>query len=226
MQSCAPRFRRPESSDAECGACPAARRCWDQPAPDSGLQARRQPRLDRSAALIQQGQQPDGVYVVVSGCLTLRETATNGFSRVVGFCLPGEIVGLEGWVRGAHPYTARSAGTTFVCRLNLPAAGSGHAGKPLLERLLIKCALQMDRSTRPWPGLPAPERVVAFLGDFAQRAQLKGNIDNAFKLPVTRADIASYLGLAEETVVRALGQLQAEQRLHVRGKTIRLCPGA
>jgi hypothetical protein len=37
---------------------------------------------------------------------------------------------------------------------------------------------------------------------------------------MTRAEIGSYLGLAEETVVRAIGQLRMGRRLRVQGKTV------
>ena len=214
-----PRF--PENSDAECADCPVAPRCWDALlAPGSGLHARRQPRLEHGEVLIEQGKQSSDVYVVVSGCLVLRETMTDSASCIVGFRLPGEIVGLESWVLGTHSYTALAAGTTFVCRLTLPPAGSGLASTPALEQLLIKCALLLYRGSRPWAGLPAGERVAAFLQNFIQRAQIKGSTHNAFRLPMTRAEIGSYLGLAEETVVRALGRMRVGRLLRVQGKTV------
>ena len=44
--------------------------------------------------------------------------------------------------------------------------------------------------------------------------------EERFRLPLTRADIGSYPGLAPETVVRALGHLSQAQRLSVRGRTV------
>ncbi len=80
----------------------------------------------------------------------------------------------------------------------------------------------MERNAPPWPGLPAIERVATFIADFAARARVKGSVSSPIKLPMTRADIGSYLGLAEETVVRALTQLRKRRLLRVRGKTLEL----
>lgn len=174
-----------------------------------GIRARPQPRLVHGSRLIRQGEQSRSVYLVVAGCLILRETATAGaVERTVGFRLPGELAGLEGWASSVQSFTAIATGTTSVCRLSVTPANQACSGA-LLERLLIKCTVQFERSAKSWRRLPAQERVAAFLEDFAQRSRVKGSV-TPLKLPMTRADIGSYLGLAEETVVRALTRLRSQ----------------
>jgi CRP/FNR family transcriptional regulator, anaerobic regulatory protein len=160
-----------------------------------------------------------GVYLIASGALILRGSRIGGQERVVGFRLPGELVGMEARARGAHPYTARALVATSVCLLNLPSAGAGQASISLLERLLLKCAAQLDLAA-PWPGLPASERVAAFVEDFARRTQQREGARGPIRLPMTRGDIGSYLGLAEETVVRSLRRLSSGPWLRVRGRNI------
>lgn len=162
------------------------------------------------------------MFLVVGGCLILRTSLPDGTARVTGFRLAGEIAGIEGWGRGAHGHTAEAAGPTYVCRLSRPSRGADPNGGRLLERLLLKCARQLDRAASPWASLPAVERVAAFVEDFAERVQVKGAAGAHFTLPMTRADIGSYLGLAEETVVRALGQLSRIDRLKVQGRTVQI----
>ena len=178
--------------------------------------------LERGALLLHQGEHIGAIYVVVNGCLILREALGDGGQRVAGLRLPGELLGVESYARGAYSYTAQAATEATVCRLLLPPAGSGRANAPLLERILLKYAVQPELTAAPWAGLPAVERVAAFIENYAQRAQVARGTDALVNLPMTRADIGSYLGLAPETVVRALGQLRGEQRLSVRGRTIRL----
>ncbi len=187
------------------------------------MRAERELRLERGAVLTLAPGPPRTVFVVVSGCLTLNETLADGTRRTAGFRLPGELVGLESWARGGNPYEIRAATASEVCRLTVPRPGHGAGNGALLERLLVKSAAQIDRAMRPWPGLPAMERVAAFVEDFLERAQIRGSATSKLRLPMTRADIGSYLGLAEETVVRALGRLKQVRRLEVHGKTVGPC---
>jgi CRP/FNR family transcriptional regulator len=210
-------------AEVDCAACPSAGRCWGElRLPIEGLRGRRAAVLERGEPLLRQGERTGTVYMVVNGCLILRESLTNGAQRVAGLSLPGELLGIEGYARGEHPCTAQAATEVSVCRLNLAAPGSGQASAALLERLLMKYAMQLERVAPPWAGLSAVERVVAFIENYASRAHVSRAPDGLFSLPLTRADIGSYLGLAPETVVRALGQLSGERRLSVHGRTIRL----
>ncbi len=208
----------------DCVGCPGARRCWSDDAgatdgsADVPFPARRGSQLEDGVTLFLEGERASAVYMVMSGCLMLRQSNIDGTERVVGFRLPGELVGMDSWIRGEHSYSARAAGMVGICRLHLPPAGSGGASRSLLDRLLLKCALQMERNAPPWPGLPAIERVATFIEDFAARARVKGSASSPIKLPMTRADIGSYLGLAEETVVRALTQLRKRRLLRVRAR--------
>ena len=52
----------------------------------------------------------------------------------------------------------------------------------------------------------AQDRVVGFLREMAQRGQHQGEFD----LPMTRRDIADYLGLTVETVSRTLSRLESD----------------
>ncbi|MHB1871141.1 MAG: Crp/Fnr family transcriptional regulator [Steroidobacteraceae bacterium] len=214
------RLRGVSSTETDCASCPSSRRCWGEALPTETVQARREPPLERGTRLIEQGEAP-GLYIVSSGCLVLRVNQSDGSQRVVGLRLPGELVGLESYAHGQQMYTAQAASPSTVCRLHLPALGTGPAHGALLERLLLKSAAQPDRASAPWAGLPAVERVAAFIENYSQRAHLPARED-PFKLPLTRADIGSYLGLAPETVVRALGHLSQAQRMAVRGRTVRL----
>lgn len=209
--------------ETDCAACPVARRCWgDLALPLEGVRARRSMPLERGAVLLHQGERMGAVYIVVRGCLILREDLARGGQRVAGLRLPGELLGIESYSSGAYSSTAEAATETVVCRLLLPAAGSGHSSSSLLERILLKVAAQPERTAAPWAGLSALERVAAFIENYALRARVPRPTETAFILPMTRADIGSYLGLAPETVVRALGQLQGSGRLSIHGRAVRL----
>lgn len=216
-------LRHSNRAIVDCGSCPQRGRCWEEaPLQGSGFLVQPEMRLERGAVLSIPSKPSQGVFVVVSGCLTLRETTTDGRQRVAGFRLPGELVGLESWARADHPYEIRAAIASMVCRPMLPRFGHGSGNSALLERLLAKSAAQIDHAMRPSPGLMAAERVAAFVEDYLRRAHVKGTSYGSVRLPITRADIGSYLGLAEETVVRALASLKRARRLDVHGRMISL----
>jgi CRP/FNR family transcriptional regulator len=209
----------------DCADCPTSRRCWegDPPAPKSGFLVQAAERLERNAVLTLPSNRSGMLFIVASGCVALRERLVDGRSRTAAYRLPGELVGLESWTRASHPYEIRAVAPSALCRLTLPRQAAGGVSSSVLERLLLKSAAQIDRAMRPWPALPATERVAAFIEDFVERARIKGSSSRQVRLPMTRADIASHLGLSEETVVRALATLKRSLRLEVNGKLVGLC---
>lgn len=211
-------------ADIDCADCLAARRCWGAPLEErSGIHARREGLLPKGTLLLRQGEPFGAIHIVVRGCLCLRETMLDGAERIVGFRVRGELVGIEGWARGHCTYTAEAAETTMTCRLSWPGASGKAAGSnALLQRLLAKTAIQLDRSSTPWSGLPAVERVAAFVEDFVRRARADHATREHVTLPMTRAQLGSYLGLAEETIVRALAQLRLRKRLDIQGRSVSL----
>jgi len=193
--------------DFDCADCPHAGRCWgDPPRAGAGILVTRRVVLEPGEPLFRQGERFDGVFVVTAGCIKLRETNSCGGEHIAALRTPGEIVGLEGWAQGRHPHAAIAATEARLCRLTMPPRG-GAVSVDLLERLLSKTAIQLERASRPWAGGPAVERVAAFVEDLAERLDDERLALAAARLPLTRAEIGSYLGLAEETVVRALAKL-------------------
>ena len=61
-------------------------------------------------------------------------------------------------------------------------------------------------------------RLAAFLNCLSERLKAHGMSGSEFKLNMSRGDIASYLGLATETVSRTLTKFQNEGMLTVSGK--------
>jgi CRP/FNR family transcriptional regulator, anaerobic regulatory protein len=182
--------------ETDCGRCVSAVRCWEeQLSADSGLLVRRQRPLAAGEFLFHQGEAFDAPFIVTSGCIALPESLPNGDERIAGFLSRGDIVGLESWADGTHCHGAQAVTAATVCRIKWSSRAPAHA---LTKPLLVKLARQLVRATRPWAGLSAADRVAAFVSDFEQRAGMA--------LPMTRMQIGLHLGLAEETVVRALAR--------------------
>lgn len=168
--------------------------------------------LDRGEHVFRTGDAADFVVFLKSGALKTYTLSPAGEEKVISFHFPGDLVGLESMGLRRQLLSAEALSPCRVCAL--PCEELQDAGSPLrpaLRRVLehasrrLRCdasmlALLAHRS--------AEERVAAFLLELARRLSDRGDPALRFELTMTRADIASYLALAVETVSRVLTRLQ------------------
>lgn len=166
----------------------------------SGFFVRRVRPLEAGEVLFREGSPFAGLHVVTSGCLSITQLLKDGTERIVAFRVPGEIIGLESCEEVAHRHGAQAVTSSTVCRLRWSAGGIRSRSSAVLRSLFTKASRQLEQGAPPWAGLPSVERVRAFIEDFESRTDQS--------LPMTRAHIGRYLGLAEETVVRAFAQIR------------------
>jgi CRP/FNR family transcriptional regulator, anaerobic regulatory protein len=205
-------MRSSHSKEVDCADCVASLRCWNEPvAPGTGIYVTRARPLAAGEALFVEGAPFDAPYMVTSGCMRLTELLSTGIERIVAFRVPGEIIGLESCTGPTHRYGAHAVNSATVCRMRW--SESGVSGRPVavLRLLLMKASGELGRPAPPWAGLPAVERVREFVEDFRRRT--------GQPLPMTRAQIGQYLGLAEETVVRAFAQLRRRSSANGEGES-------
>ena len=154
--------------------------------------------LEAGAVIFREGEKFEAPYIVTSGCMAITELLADGRERIVAFRVPGEVIGLESCDRRTHRYGAQALCQTSLCRMRWPSSATA-VRSPALLRALLSQATRSPPGVIPWPGLTAIERVRAFAEDFRARTDQP--------MPMTRAQIGSYLGMAEETVVRAFKAL-------------------
>jgi CRP/FNR family transcriptional regulator, nitrogen fixation regulation protein len=147
----------------------------------------------------------DYLYKVVSGSVRTYKILSDGRRQIGGFYLPGDIFGLE--FAEEHSLSAEAitdAKVLVVKRSALHAL----AGRDALvaQQLFALTGRELHRVQDRILLLikSAQERVASFLLEMAERAAQKNIID----LPMSRQDIADYLGLTIETVSRTLTALE------------------
>ncbi len=171
-------------------------------------------RFERNEEIFGEQEEADFAYKVMSGAARTFRVLSDGRRQVVGFHLAGEVFGLE---RGpTHRFSAEAVSDCVVALIRrtaidkAAAQADGDAARWLwdltageMERLQDH-AMLLGRMT-------AAERVSAFLLEMAQRSPAAGGVD----LPMSRSDIADYLGLTVETVSRTLTQLERDQTIAI-----------
>ena len=152
-----------------------------------------------------QDEDADLIYRVVSGSIRTTHLQADGRRQVGDFYYEGDIIGVE--VGDAHRFSAEALTGCEVLALRRSASATGETGR--VERLIwAATASELQRAQSHMLLLgraTACEKVARFLMDIANRFRGEFVI-----LPMSRQDMADYLGLTIETISRMLGRLQAD----------------
>jgi len=185
---------------------------------------------DRSVArgeiIYRQGDPFRAVFAVKSGSFKGITFGADDQEQVVGFYLPGELVGSEGLSDKLYPNTVKALEVSRICELrieHLPQTGQSLVllQQRIIELLGSEIAFNhklMASITRQ----SSEQRLAAFLLSLSQRYGVRGYSDREFTLMMSWADIGSYLGLASETISRMLSKFQKAGLLVLLKKQITL----
>jgi CRP/FNR family transcriptional regulator len=176
-------------------------------------------RLRVDEPLFFEGDPADAVFTVTSGALRLSKLLANGRRQIAGFLYPGDFLGLT--VEDVHLFTAEAVVASELCRFSRSRFERFLEEHPLMERKLFAVAAHELAAARLQVVLlgrkTATEKVVSFLLSLASRCRKHGRLADSVELPMTRTDIADYLGLRIETVSRELSALKAKQMIRLTG---------
>ncbi len=159
-----------------------------------------------------EGEAADYAYQVISGGVRTYKILSDGRRQVSGFYLPGDIFGLE--FRDEHTVSAEAITDTKVVVVKRSMLMTLAGRDPVIGRELLNVTGSELRRVQTRMLLlvkSAEERLAGFLLEMAERA-CSGNI---VELPMTRRDIADYLGLTFETVSRTLRSLANKAAIEV-----------
>ena len=157
----------------------------------------------RNMEIYGENESADYLYKVVSGVVRTYKLLNDGRRQIGSFYLPGDIFGLE--IGGEHTSSAEAVSVSKIQVIKRSAViALAGRDKEVARQLWSLTATELRRAQDHIMLLlkTAQERVVGFLLEMAER-----NLASEFDLPMSRQDIADYLGLTIETVSRTLTQL-------------------
>lgn len=194
-----------------CGARPLGV-CAELQAPELGRMAQASARACARAGdtLFHEGDDNPFVFNIIEGALKLYRLLPDGRRQITGFLFRGDFLGLG--ARGPATFTAQALTPINTCRFHRADFNQVLHEMPKLERRLVEMAgdellaaqeqiLLLGRKT-------ARERLASFLVRAAERQARLGEPTDRVRLPMTRLDIADYLGLTIETVSRTMTQFR------------------
>ncbi|MCW8851998.1 MAG: fumarate/nitrate reduction transcriptional regulator Fnr [Gammaproteobacteria bacterium] len=175
--------------------------------------------LHKNDFLYRDGDNSRAIYAVRSGCVKTMTESANGDEQIVGFHLPGELLGLDGFADGVHTCNALALETSSVCELPLNQLEDLCHVLPGLQkqmRRIMGKEVNSDHKLLLLLGkMTAEERLASFLLSLSSRMEERHWKDSEFNLSMPRQDIANYLGMAVETVSRLFATFQNEKIIDV-----------
>jgi CRP-like cAMP-binding protein len=168
-------------------------------------------------AIYTQGEAASFVYQVVFGVVRTTMLTRHGRRVVREFYMPGEIFGLER--NGSYTASAEAIGNTRVIGCERMRLARLAAEDPMLSVELWSWLLLNGERAEHLSLLGrsnAIEKIAHFLVDMAQRT----SVNRRLELPMSRYDIADYLGLSSETVCRTFKTLRERGLIATEGRSV------
>jgi CRP/FNR family transcriptional regulator len=182
--------------------------------------------LHRGDHLFRSGERLRSLYVVKTGSVKTYAPNEEGGEQVLGFHLPGEIIGLDAIEKEEHACSAKVLETSAICEVPFARLEELSTSIPSLQhqiyRLLSKEISQDTEMLLLLGKKSAEERLATFLVSMSKRLRQRGLSATDFYLSMSRHEIGNYLGLAVETVSRLFTRFQDEGLLKVDRKHIQL----
>jgi CRP/FNR family nitrogen fixation transcriptional regulator len=158
--------------------------------------------FSRNDEIYAEGDDADCWYKVVSGTVRVCRLLADGRRHVAEFCFSGDFFGLDS--TSERPYFAEAVDDVIVIRYRRSPTeqliDQNHALARVLRDAMLRDLANAQGRTLVLGRMTAAERVATFLLEMFDRRDRK----KALELPMSRNDVADYLGLTIETVCRTL----------------------
>lgn len=168
-------------------------------------------RVAAGDALFHEGLAASAIHFVRSGTFKTIRTAEDGYEQVLGFPARSEVLGFDALGRGVHPTGAIALEDSNVYAILVTEMTALAERHPALARGLHRAAsLALARHgqiAEVMAAVAAEVRLARFLCHLSQQMAEQGQSPRRFHLRMSRRDIASYLGVAHETISRSFTEL-------------------
>ncbi len=183
-------------------------------------------QLQRGDTLYKQNGEFCSVYAVRAGAIKAYHIDSGGQEQVVGFYLPGEILGTDGIAGHRYNNTAVALDTTAVCEIPFSQLEQLSSELPFLQRHFFRIMSREITDDQKMLTLisknTADERLASFLISLSARHAQRQLSGSQFLLPMSRQDIGNFLGLTIETVSRVFTRFRKNLLIDVDGKSVQI----
>lgn len=220
--------KQPVKTQTHCQRCAISRYCLPVALTDSDVArldsiVKHNRLLHKGDYLFRAGECMQHVYAVRSGCLKSYLLSTEGVEQITGFYFPGELLSLDAFGAALHRSYAVALETSLVCAIYFGQLEELCGNISLLRKhLLTRLSQQIhaEQALLCHQRESAEQRLAAFLLNLSLRYSRRGFSAVRFNLPMTRGEIASYLGLSIETVSRLFSRYRNSGLIEINGREV------
>lgn len=163
------------------------------------------------------------LYAVRGGFFKTYVVEQSGREQVLGFHLPGELIGLDAIWPQKHQCNAVALNTASVCELPFAQITDLSRQLPGLQHSMLRLLSKELALSHSLAGdFTAEERIAGFLMSLSSRMKLRGYSETQLTLAMSRRDLANYLRLATETVSRVFSRFEKDKLLSVDRREVTL----
>lgn len=166
--------------------------------------------------ILSQGQKASCLYLLADGVVQACHTLNDGNRQVVAFYWPGDLFGLA--EAGLYVNSAEALTPCTVYRFPIRKLERFLLENPGVQHSFLIKAVHDLRSTQrrliAMGRLDVARRVAAFLLDCSGHEHYFDPATQVLTIPMTRYDIADYIGTSAESVTRAFTLLEGKGLLH------------
>ena len=178
-------------------------------------------RLRPGQAVFHEGDPAKRVFMVTHGSLKLYTLLADGRRQITGFMFPGDFLGIS--IDEEYAFSVEALNEAELWWFSREAFDRFVGDHPKVERELYRLAAhELAEAQRQMVLLgrkAAAERLASFFVALIERAErASGVAESAFDLPMSRIDIADYLGLTKETVSRMLALLRSRRLIRLQAQ--------
>jgi len=167
-------------------------------------------KFRKGELLFLQGQSSASLYSLASGMVKICSHASDGREQIVGLSSSGDLlVGLQSINDDRYAYSAAAATDVNACKINHRVLLDQVRGRGDLAMRLIDAVNAKLAHSRALVQVMGHKNAAAKIASFILLMTPKSQHGKCrFTLPFSRMDIASLLGLSEETVCRLMANMK------------------
>jgi len=162
--------------------------------------------------IFSEGEDAHFVYAIDEGVVRISRHAENGQRQILAFMVPGDVFGLPD--NGIYVNSAEAISSARIYRFPWHRLREIMVREPQLQlNMLVRVAYDLRQAQRQIMILGQQntyQRLASFLLEFLRHPEFYDKKKSRLTLPINRFDLADYLGIARETLARAMARLERE----------------
>ena len=181
-------------------------------------------KMKKGDPVFHNGDDHNHLYNIRNGHIKIEHSQPNGQHYITQFGMPGDLLGLDGWANGKHRYDAYALSDGELCSINIKQLKIAMKLDPsvtaIIEQLMSYALNCSQDHTFSLSTHSAEQKLAYFLIEYHNRLDHLNLRSTTIKLPMSREELKSYLGMTLETLSRSFTFLEKKGYITVKNKEI------